>query len=733
MKTNSLSPALWHFPLNRTHAGVPFGNGRLGALVWGGGNVLTMTLGRADFWDHRGGFHWTEKQSYANIRSALEANDTKAMAAFYEGSSTKEEGAPPYPTMLPVGRIEVRFDKGYRLSTLALDLASAVATVTLVARSGKSASFTMFCDLVNDTLVLDVPASLKYTVKGVPSWVTARKALEKISYRAPKRLANGWVQECPVDPALAVGWATAHPPKPTHGGRVSSPAAQLRIATARGNTVAEAKACLEKTLAKPVAIAKTRAWWKQYWNATPSLAIPNAELQFAHDFGMYKFAGMTHPDGVPATLQGPWVEDDRLPPWSNDYHFNINVQMCYWPAYRGNHLSHLLPLFAMVRTWWPQLQDNARKFVGIPDGFMLPHSVDDRNTAIGGYWSGTIDHGCTAWVCEMMYRYVQFSGDLDFLRTDAYPFMKGTMKVYQAMFEDKDGTLTLPVSVSPEYDDEAWKGWGRNASFQLACVHRLAADLQEAERLLKLPATPDWADIRKRLPVITTVDKEGKERIAIWEGTDLEHSHRHHSHLGALVPFNVLDPDDKASPHFKSIHNAIVRWINKGQSLWSGWCVPWASMLHTRMGNGDAAEFWLIAWDRIFTNESHASLHDGHVPGLTLFGHGSVLCDHSKDEVMQMDASMSAVAALYEMMVHDICGVHHILRGAPARWRDVSFANLLCKGGVLVSAERVAGKLARVTLRATCATRFTLADPWTGNVRTLPLRKGQTLTLTPKR
>ena len=64
---------------------------------------------------------------------------------------------------------------------------------------------------------------------------------------------------------------------------------------------------------------------------------------------------------------------------------------------------------------------------------MLPHSVDDRGVNIGGFWTGTIDHGSTAWVADMMFRYVKYSRDVDFLRRDAYDFMKGAMRVYRAM------------------------------------------------------------------------------------------------------------------------------------------------------------------------------------------------------------------------------------------------------------------------------------------------------------
>ena len=39
-------PELWHY-------GFPLGNGSLGAMFWGNGNPLCLTLDRADLWDLR--------------------------------------------------------------------------------------------------------------------------------------------------------------------------------------------------------------------------------------------------------------------------------------------------------------------------------------------------------------------------------------------------------------------------------------------------------------------------------------------------------------------------------------------------------------------------------------------------------------------------------------------------------------------------------------------------------
>ncbi|MCX7935994.1 MAG: hypothetical protein N3A66_12135, partial [Planctomycetota bacterium] len=73
----------WHFPLPRTHTGIPLGNGTQGVLIWGEGQTLRLTIGRADFWDHRGGIAWTPEMSYRRIRASLEKGEQKALADLF--------------------------------------------------------------------------------------------------------------------------------------------------------------------------------------------------------------------------------------------------------------------------------------------------------------------------------------------------------------------------------------------------------------------------------------------------------------------------------------------------------------------------------------------------------------------------------------------------------------------------------------------------------------------------
>lgn len=739
----------WTFPLPRTHTGMLLGNGVMGVMVWGEGASLRLTIGRADFWDHRGGLAWTEAQSYANIRACLEQGDEPRLRALFEGAAPVP-GTPRRPSILPIGRIELDFGRGARLLRGHMRPDRGALEVVLQHRR-REFTLELALDMERPLLAVRWPAALPAPrLRPVTAWDYVGPHLTSIGFTPPVPFEagqghGGWVQMRPADPPLAVAWRQA-------------PGACL-VATAYGADAAAARAAVAAPLrVSPARIARdTARWWRAYWRTTPVVRLPNSHLQFLYEYGMYKFAGLTHPGGVAATLQGPWVEEYQMPPWSNDYHFNINVQMCYWPAYHGNRLEHLRPLWRLIEGWLPALRRNARLFAGVEDGVMLPHAVDDRATCMGGFWTGAIDHGCTAWVAQMMYRYCRYGGDKAFLRRTAFPFMRGALRVYEAMLERDGERLSLPVSVSPEYRGAAMNAWGRNASFQLACIHRLIEDLTDAAAWLGLPPDPAWGEIHERLPraALLNADDPMRAEIALWEGTGLEESHRHHSHLAGLAPFDTLSFD---APAWAGIIDRSLRtWIKRGPGLWSGWCIPWAAMIHARVGNADAAELWLEIWRRVFTNTGHGTLHDVAFPGFSLLGGGATPRTPQRGgfsgrpgEIMQMDAGMSCVTAIQEMLLHETRGVTVLFAGAPVAWSDVALQGFRTGGGFVLDAERRARQVVRVRVRATRAGTLRLRNPWgpdrpvrarrdgatrpgilTGADISLPLKAGQTALLTP--
>lgn len=695
----------WTFPLPRTHTGIPQGNATLGALCWGEANVLKITLGRADFWDHRGGLPWNERMTYAALSDLLARKDQEGLDSLFQNVSPPP-GQPRRPSVLPLGRLELHFPDGWRLTRGSLDLSNGEVVVRIVDGQARTHEIVLNLAMHGPLLHLRLPALVPFPrIERVSAWDYVGDYLDSISFERPAFFEQeeiaGWVQARPVDPALCLGYrASGH---------------ELWVTAVYGEGQNEAIETAIRLLGEGQAEGAERLrernarWWSAYWEKVPRVSIPQQNLMFRYYYGMYRFAGLTAPQGIAATLQGPWIEEYQMPPWQSDYHFNINVQMCYWPAYRGNHLEHLRPLFDLVWGWREQLQQNARYFVGVDDGLMLPHAVDDRGTCMGGFWSGTIDHGCTAWVAKMIYDYWLYGGDEQFLREVGYPFMKGAMRVYEAMLRRDGDGFELPVSVSPEYRSKRIDAWGKNASFQLACIHWLCEALQLAAQVLGEEPRPIWQEIAQKLPRACVEGEQEQEQIMLWSGTTLEESHRHHSHLAGITPFDVLDPTD---PQWEAvIKRSIDHWIATGMGRWSGWCMPWAAMLQTRMGHADAAELVLAIWERLFTNEGYATLHDVHFPGISLMGAGG-----QRPEIMQMDASMSAIVAIMELLLHTRRGVHYLFSGAPGRWGDVSFEKIRTEGGFLVSARRNEGRTLHVRIEAERGGPFQLANPWPGAV-----------------
>jgi hypothetical protein len=280
------------------------------------------------------------------------------------------------------------------------------------------------------------------------------------------------------------------------------------------------------------------------------------------------------------------------------------------------------------------------------------------------------------------------------------------------MLEREGDTFVLPVSVSPQYRGAALDAWGANASFQLACVHRLCEDLIAAADALGEEPAPSWSEILAGLPKAALVEEDGHRCIALWKDTPLEESHCHHSHLAAIAPFDVIDIDE---PEWEDIvQRSHDQWVRRGMGLWTGWCIPWASMIQTRLGNPEMAELLLDIWERVFTNEGRGTLHDGNVPGFTLAGAPPPGRVGTPRERMQMDPGMGCVAAIQEMLLHTRRGVHHFLRGVPRRWRDVSFSGMRTDGAFLVGAVRADGALSSITIESERGGTFRLANPWRG-------------------
>ncbi|NLG26903.1 MAG: hypothetical protein GX557_03280 [Chloroflexi bacterium] len=712
-------PLSWRFPAESTHDGIPLGNGLFGALLWGADQHLRMTINRADYWDHRGGIRFGPEATYANLRRWLCEGDFANLKRVFEGQGTARPGDPPRPTRLPMGRVDLALEPRVRLARGTLHLGAGEACIAAEGAAPGGLRAVMPRGRALLAVRVEGLAARSVSAASVPAdGEDVRRYWQQYGVPTPQVhdgvSEGGWTQAWPSDPVLGVAWALVS----EEGARVCYVAALYGATPEEALARARAELAWGRGQGYAALAAAEAAWWRAYWAQTARVTLPDRPLQELYELALFKLAGLSWPGTPAATLQGPWVEEYRMPPWCGDYHFNINAQECYWPAFSGNQLGRLEPLFALLKRWEPVLRENARLFLGIDDGLMLNHAVDDRATVIGGYWAGTVDHGSTAWVGQLMWQYYLHTLDRAFLAETAYPFMRGALRAYEAMLERApDGSYHLPVSVSPEYGGA---GWGRDASFQLAIVHFLCRALIKAAGILGLrePRLEIWREIDAHTPLGCIAGEGDKRELQIWEGQPLAESHRHHSHLAGLYPFDVLDPwhssDDRTL-----LANSMTTWTRQGKGMWTGWCMPWAAILEARMHNGDHAGLLLDEYRRVFTTPGRASLHDGSFQGYTIFAR--------RPDIMQIEAGMGAAAAVLEMLAHTAAGILYVFPALPRDWDDVAFEGLRTEGAFLVSAERRAGRTQWVRVRSTADSRLRLAWPFAGeDVVVRSSREGET-------
>ncbi len=703
-------PLNWPFPINRPHTGILLGNGTQGLMVWGGGRQLNITIGRAGFWDHRGGNEFSAKTTFADVKRMLQAGDYAGVKTAFAIPKNGDQGF-GRPQQLGGGRLELTLPLGWELKQGVLDMAK--GEITVRATMGDTMhKITINQATNNEEAKVDLPPALSGKIKArlVPAWEQTQAQLKRVGIAQPTSSTSAtrlvFTQPLPNDAGLVVDCQI----EPT----------RLVIRTALTG-----KAIDGPTVLPPLPDYSAR-FWKDYWASVPYIQLPDPVLQEIVDYGLYKQACVTSPQGVAATLQGPFMEDYQVVPWSNDYHFNINAEMIYWPALATNRLSHFGPLWAMLKGWMPTLKQNGESFFNRQGALMLPHAVDDRCRVVGTFWSGTIDHACTAWMAQMAwqhYRYGLDQPDAKAVLTDvAWPLLVGAFEGYYAMLEEIPDSTTggkrfsLPISVSAEYGGDGPNAWGRDASFQLAALHRICRTLPQAAAVLGRPIDPRWADVDTRLPPYTTITGvwmpefgQSNERIGLWQGADLPGSHRHHSHLAGIYPFATIDLNSPAQR--KIVDNSLTTWRFRGAGAWTGWCVPWASILLSRTGQTEAAISWLHYWKDNFTNEGRGTLHNANNGGSSIFGAPDWTKEEKSREIMQLDGGFGALNAVLELLVQSRDEGIYVLPDRPRQWRDLRFDNLRTDGAFQVGATLTDGRVRQVRVKSLAGGKLRLVLP----------------------
>ena len=271
-----------------------------------------------------------------------------------------------------------------------------------------------------------------------------------------------------------------------------------------------------------------------------------------------------------------------------------------------------------------------------------------------------VEMGNLPWVLYLYWVYYRCQMDDTILRDRVLPLLRLTIGHYLAFVQkDDQGHWHLPPTYSPEF------ATAPDCSYDLALLKWGLETLIESSEHLHIndPLLPHWRDVLANLTPFPT-DASG---LMIGSGMPLHESHRHYSHLLAIYPLHLLDPDQPEDRTL--IQTSFQNWVSTPEKF-KGFSYTGAASINALLGNGDAAL------------DDLNKLLDTFIKPNTLYAESGPC----------IETPLSAASSLQEMLLQSWGGTIRVFPAIPKAWNDVSFYDLRAEGAFLVSAVRSGGK-----------------------------------------